>query len=371
MLRILHTIDTTGPGGAESVFINLTRLIDREKYDLKAVVGGMGWVYNQLINNGLDPIIIPAKGSFRFLYLYKLIYIIKKYRIGLIHSHLFGSNVYCSLAGMICNIPVISTFHGYVDASSQDKLLNLKFRIINGGSSRIIFVSEHLKRHFAQTTHVSMRKSEVIYNGVDFITFGSQKNSNIRDELGLDKDHILLVSIGNIRKAKGYDILIRAAALVISKRPECKFIIAGDQSGDLYPQLLDLVNSLVLDRSIYFLGFREDVKELLKNSNIFVLSSTSEGLSIATLEAMSCGIPVVVTKCGGPEEIVEQGVNGVLVNTGDYHSLADGILCMLENEQLRKSCIRGARELITRKFSLNTMVMQYEECYRECAKKDR
>ncbi len=367
MVNILHTIDSKNSGGAEWIFIELFRRLDKEKFNSFAAVEKEGWSETQLRKLNFNPIILKSQGAFNIKYLLDIIKIIKKYNIDIIQSHLFGSNVYCSIAGIICNVPVISTFHGHIDIDKNDKLLRYKFSIINKGSKRIVFVSDHLKNYYLQNTNVRKNKTLTIHNGIDTSHYIRKKNNDIRNELGLSDKHILIGSIGNIGEAKGYDILMKAAASVNIIRPECRFIIVGDQSNSLYYDLLKLRLELKMDKVVYFLGFRHDVNIILNNCELFVLPSISEGLSIATLEAMSCGIPVVATKCGGPEEIVKNGVNGLLVNASDVQSLTDGILNMLENEQLRRTCIENAQERVCMLFSLEAMVNKYEKCYRDAA----
>src|SRR5690606_4102639 len=109
----------------------------------------------------------------------------------------------------------------------------------------------------------------------------------IRKELGLGRDHVLIGSIGNIRPAKGYDHLLRAASLIAKHHPECRFVIAGQGSGALYEGLLRLRKELGLEDKVHFIGFRDNIHDILSDLDIFVLPSTSEGFSIVTLEAIA------------------------------------------------------------------------------------
>lgn len=363
MINVLHTIDSKNSGGAECIFIELFKRLDKEKFNSFAAVEKGGWTELQLRKLNFYPMTLKSQGAFNIKYLLDIIKIIKEYNINIIQSHLFGSNVYCSIAGIICNVPVISTFHGHIDIDKNDKLLRYKFAIINKGSKRIVFVSDHLKNYYLQNTNVMKNKTLTIHNGIDTSHYMRKKNTDIRKELGLSDKHVLIGSIGNIGEAKGYDILMKAVASVNIIRPECRFIIVGDQSNSLYYDLLKLRSELKIDNVVYFLGFRHDVNIILNNCDLFVLPSISEGLSIATLEAMSCGIPVVATKSGGPEEFVKNGVNGLLVNANDVQSLTDGILNLLENEQLRKTCIKNTQETVSKCFSLEAMVNEYGKCY--------
>ncbi len=364
MINILHTIDTTGPGGAETVFLNIINGLDKSKYKSTVAICGKGWVHDQLAMSGLHPLLLSAKGSFNFLYLMQIISMIRKHRIHIIHSHLLGSNVYCSLAGLICRVPVISTFHGFVDMGENEKMSRVRFALINKGSSHVVFVSNQLKTHFINKYWINPRKAVTIYNGIDLDAYSSRqrRSSQFRQELGLDHHHILIGSIGNIRRAKGYDYLLMAAAKIVAKHPECKFVIAGEGSGSIFEDLLGLRARLDLDDKVLFVGFRNDIIDILHGLDIFVLPSISEGFSIATIEAMACHKPVIVTRSGGPEEIVNDG-NGIMVSPGQADELASAIIRLIENQDRGKICIENAYNMVQNKFSKQSMLDQYMQLY--------
>ena len=364
MINILHSIDTIGPGGAEKVFLTLAKALEeRRTYRNFVVIPGKGWVYDELKGIGLEPILLNARGSFNIKYLYALIRIVKKLRINVIQSHLLGSNVYCSLAGKICGIPVISTFHGFVDAESNDKLLINKLRIVNWGSAWVVFVSNHLKSYFDTHFRFNDKKVKVIYNGIELHLKERKKRDSIRKLLGLRNDDILIGSIGNIREAKGYNYLLEAAARVVKSRPECKFVIVGEGSGKLYDDLLAIKKRMHLEDNLFFVGFRQDINEILDGLDIFVLSSISEGFSISTIEAMASGIPVICTRSGGPEEIVSPGKDGLLVEPKDPEALAEKILILLRNKTLAEEMGKAGRRHVLENFTVETMIEKYQGLY--------
>ena len=363
MKNVLHTIDTNETGGAESIFLTLAATLDPSKFRSIVAIKSEGWIAEQLRKLGLNPLFVDATGSFNLKYLYQLVRIIRKYKIDIIQSHLFGSNVYCSLAGWICRVPVVSVFHGFVDVNPASRLIATKFRILNMGSTSVVFVSQSLRNAFQKVGMVSAEKSLVIYNGVDTSVFCRDRNHSIRAQLGLAENDIVIGSIGDVRQAKGYDILLHAAAQVVEKSPRYKFLIAGDTSGPLYQELLKLRNHLGLNKHVFFLGFREDVAQVLNNFDVFLLSSTTEGFSIATIEAMACGLPVVVTRSGGPEEIVTDAKDGLLVDVVSPSQIASALELLTNDKALRERLELGARETVVSRFSMNAMLRAYEELY--------
>lgn len=372
MKTVLHTIDTTGPGGAETVFVNLAAKIDRQRFRSVVAINGPGWVHDELQRRGLNPILLTAgkNTSFDFRYLRQLIDIVRRERVDLIHSHLFGANVYSSLVGLLCGVPVVSTFHGAVDVGGRNRLRGLKFALINAGSRKIVFVSDHLRRQLLAGTRLAPARAARIYNGIDLAHHAPARDARLRRELGLDDEDVLTGAIGNLRPAKGYDVLLHAAALLAAKDRRFKIIIAGHGAGRLQERLLELRAQLGLEAQVFFLGFRADVAALLRNLDIFVLSSTTEGLSISTIEAMACGLPVVVTRSGGPEEIVRHEDNGLLVDVGSPDQIAAAIERIAGDAALRQLLSANASRAAVR-FGETAMIADYEALYDDLTRRPR
>lgn len=359
MLNILHSIDTPGPGGAETVYLDIVAGLDRTRFKSFPVIPAKGWLYDQLQERGIAPIMIDAKGSFSLRYLWQLIRVIKKNNIDLVLSHLLGSNVYCCLAGLLTSVPVLSTFHGFIDAGVSGKIMKSKVKFINQKSQRMIFVSGQLKKYFIAYYAIQSSRAEVIYNGIDTIKFKPGHSKALRRELGLTNNEILVGSIGNIRPAKGYDLLLRAAAEIKKNRQDVKFVIAGQGSGELYHGLLVLRDRLDLQDTVFFLGFVEDTVQLLQNIEVFLLCSKSEGFSLSLIEAMASGVPVIATRSGGPEEIIDHGNSGLLVNPDRPNEISESICYLLDHPEIKKSLINCAIQEVSERFSLSAMISSY------------
>lgn len=362
MLRVLHTIDTTGPGGAETVFVSLVKGVDKCLYQSIAAINGPGWVYGELLKSGVEPFFLHSEGGFNIRYLIGLIKTIRNNKVDIVHSHLFGSNVYCSLAGLICRVPVVSTFHGFVDTSKQDILWYIKTKIINHGSQCIVFVSEHLKKTFVEKYGFSRKKSISIVNGVDTTIFRPERDISLRRDLNLASENILVGAIGNIRQAKGYEVFIQAAKLMVARDSRYRFVIVGEGSGVLYSKLVELRDNLGLRGYVYFLGFRDDIPRILNNLDAFVLSSVSEGFSISTIQAMACGVPVVITRSGGPEEIVAN-TKAQVVDVNDPEGIALALERVMTDNEIREESVSLGLTTVLNKYSLSSVLQQYESVY--------
>jgi glycosyltransferase involved in cell wall biosynthesis len=359
---ILHVIDTTGPGGAETVFIQLADRLRQRGYRSVVVIRGPGWVCDQLTRLGLEPHIIDAKGSFNWRFLRELLRLIRRERVDIIQSHLLGSNVYCAIAGAIARRPVIATFHGMVDVGPRERFRALKLWFMNRGVSRFVSVSKNLLEAIHREGLLDPARCEIIYNGVDLSRYGKNDRTDLREQLQLPAAAILIGSLGNIRPAKGYDLLVRAARRVVDVYPQAHFVIGGEPKSSLQRELDALVAELDLAGHVHFLGFCADSAAFLGQLDGFALSSTSEGLSIATVEALATELPVVATRCGGPEEILVDDREGLLVAI-DAAAIAEGILALLCDRERARRLAEEGRRMVLRRFDIAAMLDAYCRLY--------
>lgn len=200
--------------------------------------------------------------------------------------------------------------------------------------------------------------------------FRPARDRSLRAELGLADHTVLIGAIGNVRKPKDYDVLLRAARTLIDRSQPFHIVIAGDCANDLGRKLQQLATELGVERHVTFLGLRPDVSRILNNLDVFALSSLTEGFSIACVEAMACGVPVVSTRSGGPEQILE-GEAGVLVPTGDPESLALAIERVASSKELAATLTARAMKRVHEQYSLSTMLSRYEALLESVAQRPR
>jgi len=356
MKTILHVIDTTGPGGAETVFINLADKIREQGYRCIALIRGKGWVYDELQRRRIETVVLDCKGSFNLSFLRQLIKLIKKEQVDIIQSHLLGSNIYCAMAGILARKPVFATFHGAVDVANKERFLKLKCFILNRGVRQFITVSETLKDEIQSSGLLDSKKTTVIYNGIDPSNYYRRDSSDLRQRLKLSKEKKLIGSLGNIRPAKAYSVLVKAAAIVTKVDPNLHFVIAGDTSrSNLMDELNQLATSLDVQSNVHFIGYQNNSASFLGKLDAFLLTSSSEGFSIATIEALATGLPVIATKCGGPEEILKGSAQEELAEVNDESSIARSVL----------KALNSPKAPFEFTFSLSNSVQKYLMIYTE------
>jgi len=217
--------------------------------------------------------------------------------------------------------------------------------------------SNAVKEHFMNVDGIDAGKIQVIYNGIP--VNGLKHNAEMISE----KAPPIVGIVSNLnRPVKRVHDFIRAAAIVRCMRPETRFLLIGD--GYLRPQLEELSKSLGLSEALTFAGLVKDPTKVISGLAVGVITSETEGFCNAILEYMACGVPVVATATGGNLEMVREGENGFLVQVGDVKSLAEKILTLLKEDDLRKKIAAANTEKVRSQFSLGRMVSDYEAYYR-------
>ena len=358
---ILHVIDTTGPGGAETVFLQLAAACNQNGYHSIAVIRGPGWVEEQLKKLDVEYRIFDCKGSFNVRFLWSVIQLVRANNVQVIQSHLLGSNVYSSLAGLLTRRRVIVTFHGHVDISPTERFRTAKLLLVRMGANRIVCVTAALMKVIMEMGDSRLlKKSIVIANGVDITQLVVLP---IR-QLPNGKDNPLIFGmLGNIRTAKNYFLAVDFAELLVVAGYNISLKIAGDDSKKLASDLKLYVKNKRLDHIIEFYGFIDDVPRFFNSCDFFVMTSSTEGHPLALTQALAAGLPVVTTP-SGVEEIIENGVTGFISSNHDKQKLYNLVKsCIdLDDEKMKEVQLAG-RNLAVSRYSLSAMCAEYFNIY--------
>lgn len=356
--RVLQVIETWGPGGAETIFVELSDELRRRGRYVATVVGNEGWLADTLRARSLATLVAQSGGSLDLSTIRRLVAQIREHRVDIVHAHLFDGALYAGLAARICNVPMVVTLHGQADIKATGVGMAIKRRMLRYLAKRIVYVSASLKRDLSNLLNVATDQDLVITNGVARGAV-SETSRSVRPSAAP-----VLVAVGNIREPKGYPVLLSALSLLREKFPQVRLRIAGQSDGGPIMRGLETqVHELALESHVEFLGFVANPEHLLAEADCFVLSSYREGFSLATIEAMLAGVPVVATRSGGPEEILHDGDTGLLVPPGDHVALAEAIGRIIESPALSRRLSARAREVASTNYSFAAMVDSYEALY--------
>ncbi|WP_062059836.1 glycosyltransferase family 4 protein [Cellvibrio sp. OA-2007] len=358
---ILHAIDTTGPGGAETVFLDIAQQLQLADYDNLAIIKGAGWVEDQLKLRGIRYHIVKPHGFLSIPYYFQLYQLIRRENIALIHAHLLGSTLTYSILSLFTRLPLIATLHGRVDINPNERFVAIKQTIMRMGVDKLIAVSRDLANYIENRGLFPRKAIDVIYNGVDQQRYTQPAAASLKSQLNIPADAILIGSLGNIRPAKNYETLIAAVGLL--KNPRLHFIIAGHKKKDLMEKLETQMQALGVTAQLHFIGFYDNTPDFLAQLDMFVLCSSSEGFSIATIEAMAAGLPVIATRCGGPEEILQHLTTGYLIPTEMPDQLAAAIQHLQSDRALAAQLASAGQAHMRNTFSLSAMLQAYQQHY--------
>lgn len=368
-LRILQAIETGGPGGAETVFAQLSTGLVARGHAVQCVVRNGSWLPAELRRRGLIPEFVPEGKASAFRFVLKLFRMIRSARIDVVHAHLFEGAIYAAIAARLARVPIVVTLHGQSDLQRAGYKAAFRRWLFRRLVHQTTMVSSGLLRDLQPTLQIAPHRVHVIYNGLERRDHSARTNDkNDRPEKGSSEAPDRpwrLIALGNIRAAKDYPTLLRALRLVRDRGVDARLDVAGQpDSNGLYEQLVALCRELDLEQHVTFHGFVADPSSLLQAADIFVLASTREGFSLATIEAMLAGVPVIATRSGGPEELIRHSDTGILVPTNSPAAIADALQhCTTHWAESRAMALRARNEAGS-KYSVDSMLTHYEALYR-------
>ncbi len=364
MIRtILFLSTSSGPGGAERVINNLAASLDPQRYRAILCLFRPGWLQERSESCGIRTFVLPTHGMTDWRWAIQFKRLLRQEQVDLIHAHEFDANVQGAFVAALSGIPLVATVHG--KNYFWEKLRRrLAYRWVSRKAT-MVAVSEDLKQFIVEKVGISSSLVKVLYNGVDVLPQCDRAVvAECRKELGLPENHQIVGVVGNLYPVKGHQYLIAAIPAVLRKCPNTSFVFAG--RGQLESELKAQVCRFGVEERVYFLGLRQDIPRILAMLDLFVLPSLSEGLSMAILEAMIAGKPVIATRVGGNPELVIDEETGFLVPPRDSQTLADRLITSLTNKQQSATFAERGKRRAEGQFSLQTMVSSYQSLYDQC-----
>lgn len=369
-VRIIYIIDhlCNIRAGGELALLRILRHLPRDRFQPSVVTFAVKPRSVQLLQELECPLyVFPIERTYdwrAFKEALRLRSLLTIERPNIVHTFFETSNIWGGLITKLSFGPKLISSRRDMGVLRLTKH-RLAYKLINALSDRVLAVSEEVSRLCIEQDRVAAEKVFVVYNGVDLdLVDRCEDAPGARRNLGLDGASHIVTAVANIRRIKGLDVFIKAAAILRSDFTSAAFVIAGCPNEPQYfTELKQLVVDLGLQDNVFFLGEVEDIFPLLKVSDAFCLLSRSEGFSNALLEAMACRLPCVATRVGGNAEAITDGHNGYLVPVEDYQSAADRLRLLLESPELAMHMGREARKTIESRFTTEHMIRQLTQCY--------
>jgi glycosyltransferase involved in cell wall biosynthesis len=370
MKRILHFAED---GDTSGFFPQLARWHDRSRYQmffgtLKPIAG---WLREFMEVQGVPCFSCDCGSRASYpLGMLRLARFLRREHIDILHTHLFDPSIVGLTAGVLAGTPLRvmtrhhSDYHTRIHKIWHVRLDQLCTRLCHA----VIAVSRHTAEHLIATEGAPPAKVHTVLNGIDFERVRlsvPDAPQRLRAEFAPDGAALLLI-VARLHPEKGHEFLFRALADLHKRvaRP-IRLLVAG--TGPFEAAYRQIVRDLGFEDAVAFLGFRTDAPDLMAAADLLVLPSLAEAFGLVLTESLYLGTPVVATRVGGIPEIVEDGVDGLLVPPGDSAALADALAELLNDPEKRHRLAGAGRARVSERFRFADMVRAYENVYEELA----
>jgi glycosyltransferase involved in cell wall biosynthesis len=362
-LRVLSVLDSpTDQGGAERFALGLATHLPRDRFE--------PWVCSTrfatreaselLADAGVSHISLRRTGKLDIYRLGGLAMLLRTGRFDVVHAHMFGSNVWGTVLGKLCTVPVIIAHEHNWSYTGGLMRRTIDRHVIARYATRFVAVSESNRTRMIELEGIPAEK--VLILPTAYIPHRETAPTDIRSELGLAPDARIIGVVATLRVEKALEVMISAAAQVIQRFPDAHLVIAGD--GPQRESLEAQVASMGLTGHVHLLGERRDVTPLLETVDVGALSSDWEGMPLFVLECMATGTPVVATNVGGLPEIVENDRTGLLVPPRDPTALAAAISALLADPERGRRLAATAAERM-HEFTIETVAHRFADLYEQ------
>lgn len=354
--NILYLTRTMGLGGTEKVILQLCENF-KDEFNNIIVCSSGGIHIDKLKKLGIKHYEIPDFEDKNIINIIKTIGMLKKIirneHIDLIHSHHRMGAFYVKLVNLRRKKIEIYTAHN----TFKDKKKLTQFALNN---SNIIAVGNKVKDNLVNYYGISKEHIHVIYNGIEKDTVVYNEIKELKQLK--DKGYYIVGNIGRLSEQKGMKYFIEAYNSMRNHIKNIKFCIIGD--GELKDELKEYCKELNIDKDILFLGYRNDIPNIINHCDLIVLSSLWEGLPLIPIETFMQGKTIVATNVDGTSEIVKDGFNGFLVEPRNNEMIKDKIITLYKNNNMKNSFEKNAYKTYEEKFTIRRFVRDYENYYK-------
>lgn len=361
-MKILHIINSLGCGGAESLLSDLCHTQNVQGLDITiATLMDTDSIFKEkVVRKGIKYIPLSKQGSiYNPVFIFKIKKLIKDY--DLIHVHLFPAQYWVALAKLFANAkqPIVTTEHSTNNRRREHNIFKYIDAFVYKLYNKIICCSDKAYETFVQ--HFTSIKNVIsIPNGINLERFKSAKAQSKRQLFDLPDSSFIITMVARFQPPKRQDTLVKALKYLPDN---CCIVFAGNKQDDPNVELVkNLINELKLENRVRLLGVRGDIPDVLKSSDIIVLASDYEGLSLSSIEGMAVKKPFIATNVNGLSEVVSGA--GLLYEKDDSQMLAEKILSLMQNDvyynEISENCFMRAS-----RYDINNMEQSYLKVYKE------
>jgi glycosyltransferase involved in cell wall biosynthesis len=358
---VLHVIDSFDLGGAQTALLNLLRATNRKRFEPEvACMHGRGVFWDEFAALGI-PVhsLSPSKTSPR--YVVKLVQLILMRKPLIVHCHLFGSNWIAKPLATLLGVRVRVNHDQCNDGLRHEKqVMRYLDAATNFLSSHICAVSASTRDFLVQREGVDPARVTLVYNGIDVDRYKARAPRGLHAR----SDGFVVTGVGRLHPQKNFALFLDVAAELLRRRLPMRFAIAG--TGPEEGKLRKRCASLGIANNVQFLGHVKDTAGLYAASDVLLMTSKYEGTPLSILEAMAARVPIVAPRLDGIGEILNDGVDALLIDSSDAAQYADAIARLYKEPEVAKQLAAEAERSVRENFSAKTMATAVECVYERC-----
>lgn len=384
-IKTIHIITRLDKGGsAENTLLTVMGL-DKERYDVVLVkglsvesnmtedeAGAVNKSVREAESGGVRVITVPGlvrriSPFYDLKAFFALIKILRYEHPDIIHTHTSKAGILGRWAAFLAKVPIIiHTPHGHVFWGYFGRCKTLFYIILERLTAcitdKIIALTQREKKDHLHFHIAPEDKFSVVHSGINLDRFSrmSVDPAAMKRRLGIPEGNMVVGTVGRLTPVKGYKYLIKAAEKIVKTRLDTTFVFLGD--GELLDELKNITSMFGIEENVKFLGWRQDVTEVMSTFDIFVLPSLNEGMGRVLVEAMALGKPIVASDVGGITDLVVDGKNGFLVPAGDVEIMVVRINDLLESAKKRKKMGENGKSRSVN-YSSDLMVKKIDQLY--------
>lgn len=360
---LVQVVLSLGRGGLETLAVDLASgLKDRGFRPLIVAVDDGGPLEERLERLGIEYFVLGGRRFRDVRFHLSLARILRRVNARVVHTHMFAPLAHSLPALKLAGVPrIVHTEHSfeYLEAKASHRLA---LRAMSRFAHSFTVVGERMRPFYLDSIGVQSDRLRVIVNGIDVAPLpSSEERLEVRREIGLPSDVVLVAAAGRLAPEKNLGLLLRATASARKKGLPLHLVLIGE--GESRSELERMANDLGLDGSVSFLGWRTDVRRILGAVDIYALTSISEGLPLALLEGMAAGLPAVSTAVGDVPLLIRDGSSGFLIGQNDEATLVARLEQLACVPELRDAMGSAARAVVLQTYDRSTMIDRYLEAY--------
>lgn len=370
MIRVLNILDTINSGGVERRRLSLAKYLDKSKFELKIIcTNAVGDFPKEFEKYGVEIFEIGnLKSIFDYKQHLKVIKIINQFKPHIIHGAVFEGVTMAAVSGCYKQVPII-ILEETSDPQNRSWRGNLLMKLLCLTANKVIGVSPAATNYLEQKINLPKDKVVLINNGVIIPTIVSVENiAKTKQKHQLLDDEIVIGSVGRMNSDahKRFSDLIKAFSLLAQKNNKVKLVLVGD--GLEKSNYENLVIQLGIQNQVVFAGYQNEIDKYYSVFDVFCLVSAFEAFGLVLAEAMLHKLPVVATKVGGMQYIVDENETGFLVNKFDVESIFEKLNILSNNNELRKEFGENGYKKALKNYTEERYVKNVEDLYVELIK---